>query len=209
MNLVEFAALAKRQDQRIWRFLQEGGGRMLRGCSLYEDLVKTLFTTNAAWGYTERMVASFCRLFGRRHPQGEGWAFPRADSVHRSLARQPRVPAGFGYRFKYLTELTERAAQDSIAPTLEHPNIVPTRKAEILGQLPGFGPYAVNHMLVLLHHFDHLPVDREVLAYLRVAGRGAAARERRVEAYRQRWGRWAFLGYKLERQVTRRNWIGK
>ena len=269
-DLTEFAAVAKRQHAGVWRLLQAGGGRLLRGCSLYEDLVKTLFTTNAAWAYTEKMVESFCRSFGRRGSSGEGWTFPQVGAVQRSLAgqsaaaslagkhaasptarpwggssaalgvvvntrdaasrrmqlsmtttkvevpsksrasaRQSKVPSGFGYRLKYLTALTERVALDSIGPTLEHPNVVATRKAELLGELPGFGSYAVNHMLVLLHHFDQLPVDREVLAYLGVAGKGAAAQQRRVELYRQRWGRWAFLGYKLERQAANRNWIGR
>lgn len=232
VDLSEFAALAKRQSPPIWRFLRAGGGRLLRGCSLYEDLVKTLFTTNAAWAYTERMVETFCRLFGQRVPSSErpAWTFPDAEAVRRALLRSPeasqkrreapkerrealarsaRASAGFGYRAAYLAALTERVVTDHIAPTLEHPHIVATRKVEILQALPGFGPYAVHHMLVLLHHFDHLPVDREVLAYLGVAGRSASAQQRRIEAYRRRWGRWAFLGYKLERQVTQRNWIGR
>jgi 3-methyladenine DNA glycosylase/8-oxoguanine DNA glycosylase len=211
VDLTEFSALAKRQAPKVWRFLQDGGGRLLRGCSLYEDLVKTLFTTNAAWAYTERMTETFCCLFGRRAPSKEqpGWAFPDPVSVQRALAHQGRAPSGFGYRLAYLAALTTRVANDQIAPTLEHPHIVATRKAEILGALPGFGPYAVNHMLVLLHHFDQLPVDREVLAYLGVAGKPAAVQQQRIEAYRQRWGRWAFLGYKLEREVTQKNWNGR
>jgi len=242
LDLSEFIAVAKREHPGVWRLLRAGGGRLLRGFTLYEDLVKTLCTTNAAWAYTEKMVASFCRLFGRPVPSGDGWTFPRAEAVQQSLAgtiaesparrlhgdvpslahpaagvlgkgqalvRRREVPQGFGYRIKYLSGVTDRVVLDGIAPTLEHPNVVAGRKTEWLAELPGFGPYAVNHMLVLLHHFDQLPVDREVLAYLGVAGKSAAVQQRRVEAYRQRWGRWAFLGYKLERQVAKKNWTGR
>ncbi len=209
LDLSEFIAVAKREQVGVWRLLRSGGGRLLRGFTMYEDLVKTLCTTNAAWAYTEKMVASFCLLFGPPVPSGDGWTFPRAEAVQQALASRREAPQGFGYRIKYLSGVTDRVVLDGIAPTLEHPNVVAGRKAEWLAQLPGFGSYAVNHMLVLLHHFDQLPVDREVLAYLGVAGKSAAVQQRRVEAYRQRWGRWAFLGYKLERQVAKKNWIGR
>jgi 3-methyladenine DNA glycosylase/8-oxoguanine DNA glycosylase len=52
-----------------------GAGRMLRGPSVFEDVVKTICTTNTTWSATERMVGALVSSLGPIAPGGRR-AFP-------------------------------------------------------------------------------------------------------------------------------------
>ena len=71
-----------------------------------------------------------------------------------------------------------------------------------LAAIRGIGPYSVNHMLVLLGWYGDIPVDSEVLKYLREShfhGKPVSTAQA-VEPY-ERYGRFRFLAYKFSRMA--------
>src|SRR5262249_61987334 len=61
-DLSGFYAVAAEDRDLAWAAL--GAGRMLRSPTVWEDLVKTLCTTNCSWGLTTKMVRALVRELG-------------------------------------------------------------------------------------------------------------------------------------------------
>ncbi|HEX3100647.1 MAG TPA: hypothetical protein VHQ01_02585, partial [Pyrinomonadaceae bacterium] len=59
---------------------EKRAGRLLRSATVFEDLVKTICTTNCSWGLTKNMVSNLVEKLGS--PAGEGQnAFPTAEAM--------------------------------------------------------------------------------------------------------------------------------
>ena len=84
------------------------------------------------------------------------------------------------------------------------------RVREALAAIKGLGPYCVNHMLVLLGDYSDIPVDSEVLKYLRRThfGGKAVGPAEAVRPY-DRYGSFRFLAFKFARMRRRLNYIGR
>ncbi len=169
---------------------QTNAGRMLVCPSVWEDLAKTLLTTNTTWGQTKRMVAQLCAL-GEPHAPGFH-AFP---SPHRiaglsldMLAEQIRA----GYRTAYLHQLACRIASGEL--DVETWRRLPSAELfKAIRNLRGFGDYAAGTMLRLLGRFDKLAIDTECrAAYKRITG-SATATDAEIRDYYDRFGEWRGL----------------
>jgi hypothetical protein len=101
-------------------FVHETGiGRFLRSPTAFEDLVRTLSTTNCAWSATERMVGAFVTHLGTRTAQARGgsWhgrAFPSAAIMAAAPEDFYRDVARAGYRGAYFRALAEMVASGEI-----------------------------------------------------------------------------------------------
>jgi N-glycosylase/DNA lyase len=79
------------------------------------------------------------------------------------------------------------------------PGLATDALAERIRELPGFGPYATEHLLRLLGHHDHLALDswtRGKLARLRAARRPPT--DRAMRRWYAPYGRFAGLAMWLE-----------
>ena len=74
----------------------------------------------------------------------------------------------------------------------------------------GLGPYSVAHMLVLLGDYSEIPVDSEVLSYLRDThfGGKAVSTKKAVKPY-ETYGKFRFLAFKFGCMARRLNYINK
>lgn len=167
--------------------------RMLRSPTVWEDLVKTLFTTNCSWAATTRMVTRFVENFGR------AGGFPSPSRIFGLSEEQLRADIGLGYRAAALRQLADRCANN----TLEHQLLDRTASddevvATVL-RLKGFGKYSAEGMLGLLGRPRGLAVDSWIRA--RLGGVTAAEITERYADY----GRWA--GAALWQDVTAA-WFG-
>ena len=177
-------------------FVREGGGRLLRGSTFYEDLVKTLCTVNASWSFsrqmTERLVSEI----------GEG-VFPQPGSVLSAGEAVLKNRVRMGYRAPVLCNLTrtllERWGMDD-AGQLDAENI----SFQDLLSLKGIGPYAAAHMRVLLHDFSRIPIDSSVTSYCQEA---LLLAQKDITPYFQSWAPFQFLGYKIGRRFRRLNTV--
>ena len=196
-----------RKARPLLRLARQGWGRMFRSPTLWEDAVKTLCTTNAAWPYTQKMCANLCSVLGRSTQSGMK-TMPLPQDILTAGKRVLVTDVGIGYRSRSLFELAERAASGTV-PWLFDPADKPdaeTAEREIRSW-HGFGRYATNHLLVLMGFHQYLPIDREVGNHLGIRTPGDKGSDLDSMHFKQ-WGQFRFTAYKLTRVARRMNWIG-
>jgi 3-methyladenine DNA glycosylase/8-oxoguanine DNA glycosylase len=171
-------------------------GRLLRSPTAFEDLVKTVCTTNCDWKNTIKMCLSLCGI--------SAGAFPTPHDLLKfspiRLAR--KVP--IGYRARTILEIARLTADEQLPldewATQGQYDLI--RGA--LTAIWGIGPYALNHMMVLLGDYSSIPVDCEVLRYLREVHFGGedVAPEEAVGPY-EHYGSYKFLAFKFGRMARK------
>lgn len=175
-----------------------GVGRILRSPSVFEDLAKTLATTNCSWALTELMVSRLVESLGERGPAGEV-AFPTPQAVASAGEAHFADVVRAGYRSRAFVELGSRIASGEVATDPWWDPDVPDEQvlAEIKA-LRGFGPYAAEGMLGLLGRPRGLALDSWVRAKLpRILGREVMTDAEIASRYAS-LGRWAGTGLWLE-----------
>ncbi len=180
-------------------WIASGAGRMARGATVFEDVVKTICTTNCAWGGTVRMTTALVSELGPKAPGG-GRAFPSpavmaetAESFYRNVARA-------GYRGPYLRSLAASVAEGTtVLDDLEDPELPDDEVAARLLALPGVGPYAAAHvMTTALGRYSRLILDSWTRpTYMRLAGAKRNLADQTIERRFKRYGPYAGLAFWL------------
>jgi 3-methyladenine DNA glycosylase/8-oxoguanine DNA glycosylase len=195
-DLSGFYAVAAGDPDLSWAAV--GAGRMLRSPTVFEDVVKTVCTTNCAWSATVRMTTALVDHLGSEAPDGRR-AFPAPPAMAEAGEAFYRDVARAGYRGAYLRSLAESVAEGRLdLEALDDPDLSDDVVAERLLALPGCGPYATAHMMMLLGRYSRLVLDSWTRpTYARLRGRKAADRtiERRFRRYRDYAGLafWLYL----------------
>ncbi len=172
-------------------------GRVLRAPTLFEDVVKTILTTNTSWAGTLRMVEGLVSRFGASLPGDPARrAFPGPDPLAASDEETLRS-VGLGYRAPYVLAFAQAvdAGQTDLA-AMASSDIPTADLRKRLLSIKGVGDYAAAHLLILLGHYDCLPVDswaREMVSREWHGGEPVGRAE--VEAAFARWGEWKGLAY--------------
>jgi 3-methyladenine DNA glycosylase/8-oxoguanine DNA glycosylase len=175
-----------------------GAGRMLRSPTVFEDVVKTICTTNCTWSATVRMTTALVEHLGLEAPDGRH-AFPTPTAMAEAGEDFYRDTVRAGYRGAYLHALAADVATGALdLEALNDPELPDDEVAERLLALPGCGPYATAHMMMLLGRYSRLILDSWTRPkYARLNGRKAADRtiERRFRRYRDYAGLafWLYL----------------
>jgi 3-methyladenine DNA glycosylase/8-oxoguanine DNA glycosylase len=151
-DLSRFYAMIGDDDQLAWA--RRGAGRMLRSPTVFEDVVKTVCTTNCAWSGTVRMVTALVDDLG-------AGAFPSPEAMAEAPEDFYRDVARAGYRGPYLRAIAAAVADGSLdLEALDGRSDVPDEEvAERLLALPGVGPYAAAHIMMLLGRYGRLILD--------------------------------------------------
>jgi 3-methyladenine DNA glycosylase/8-oxoguanine DNA glycosylase len=203
-DLSGFYALAADDPDLAW--VTTGAGRMLRSPTVFEDVVKTICTTNTTWSGTVRMVEAIVESLGAEAPGG-GHAFPTplamaaaGDDFYRDVARA-------GYRGAYLRTLAEDVASGALdLEQLGDPELPDGEVEERLLALPGVGPYAAAHvMLTSLGRYSRLVLDswtRPTYAKLR----GRKTSDKTIARHFRRYGPFAGLAFWL---TLTRGWVAE
>ena len=203
LDLTAFGTLARKLDPSIHRLIAAGGGRLLRGTTLFEDLVKTLCTTNASWAHTEQQVAHLVHWYGQAGPSGR--AFPSPEDLRTVSECDLRERCRMGYRAPFLASLVRKSLGSSLGNT--GTNGATDESTWLADRLPGFGPYARAHAMVLLNRFADVPWDSEVRGYVRERFKVRTGHDGKMKSALERWlkhwGEWKFLAYKCERMALR------
>jgi N-glycosylase/DNA lyase len=151
-----------------------GAGRMLRSPTVFEDVVKTICTTNCAWSGTVRMVSALVDELGAPAVGApERHAFPSPSAMASAGEAFYRDIARAGYRGAYLRALASDVASGRVdLEALRDPERPDEEVAEALLGLAGVGPYAMAHMMMLLGRYRRLILDSWTRPkYRRVTGR--------------------------------------
>jgi N-glycosylase/DNA lyase len=187
------------ESDPVLSWAAKGAGRMLTSPSVFEDVVKTICTTNCAWSGTVRMVSALVNDLG-------GGAFPEPQMMATAPVKFYRDTARAGYRGAYLKALAKDVASgkldlESLRP--EH-GLPDSEVEERLLALPGVGPYACAHIMMLLGRYHRLVFDSWTRpAYLRITGRRRAS-DRSIERAFRPYGAFAGLAFWL---TLTRGWV--
>jgi 3-methyladenine DNA glycosylase/8-oxoguanine DNA glycosylase len=195
-DLSGFYALIADDPELAWA--TRGAGRMLRSPTVFEDVVKTICTTNCAWSATERMVGALVEHVG-------GGAFPSAAAMAEADESFYRDVARAGYRGAYLRSLAASVASGEVdLEELNDPELPDETVVARLLALPGVGPYASAHMMMLLGRYSLLILDAWTRPkYARLIGRRAVS-DRAIERRFRRYRRYAGLAFWL---YLTRDWV--
>ena len=188
------------------RWATSGAGRMLRSATLFEDVVKTICTTNCAWGGTVRMTTALVSELGPKAPGG-GRAFPSAAVMAETEEAFYRDVARAGYRGPYLRSLAASVAEGAtVLEELEDPELPDDEVAARLLELPGVGPYAAAHvMTTALGRYSRLILDSWTCpTYMRLAGAKRKLADKTIERRFKRYGSYAGLAFWL---YLTRDWV--
>jgi 3-methyladenine DNA glycosylase/8-oxoguanine DNA glycosylase len=195
-DLSGFYQAAREDPDLDW--ICAGAGRMLRSPTVFEDVVKTICTTNCTWSATVRMTTALVEHLGLEAPDRRH-AFPTPAAMAEAGEDFYRDTVRAGYRGAYLRSLAANVAEGSLdLEALNDPELTDDEVAVRLLALPGCGPYATAHMMMLLGRYSRLILDSWTRPkYARVNGRKAADKtiERRFRRYRDYAGLafWLYL----------------
>ena len=164
-DLSRFYEQAAEDPELAW--VVKGAGRMIRGATVFEDVVKTICTTNCSWSATTRMVSALVEHLGEKAPGAPptgplGRAFPTAWAMAKAGEEFYRDVVRAGYRGKSLLALARSVSEGDL--DLESLNTTSEKLPddELYAQLlalPGVGPYSAAHIMTMLGRYSRLILD--------------------------------------------------
>ena len=183
-----------------------GAGRMVQSPTVFEDVVKTVCTTNCAWSATRRMVTAIVANLGEAAPVApaegpQGRAFPTPLAMAEAGEGFYRDVARAGYRGAYLVSLSRAiAAGDLDLERLGRATADELPDGELedrLLELPGVGPYAAAHIMMTLGRYHRLILDAWTRpTYAKRIGRRSVS-DTAIERRFRRFGPYAGLAFWL------------
>ena len=183
-----------------------GAGRMLRAPTVFEDVVKTICTTNTAWSGTRKMTAALVDNLGTEAPGGRR-AFPTPAAMAAADEQFYKDVIRAGYRGPYLKALATDVAEGTLdLEELNDPELPDDEVAARLLELPGVGPYAAAHvMLTSLGRYSRLVLDSWTRpTYGKLSGARGVLKDTTIERRFKRYGEWAGLAFWL---FLTRSWV--
>jgi 3-methyladenine DNA glycosylase/8-oxoguanine DNA glycosylase len=210
-DLSPFYEAAATDPELAW--VTTGAGRMIRSPTVFEEVVKTICTTNCTWSATVRMVSALVEHLGEPgdSPEGPyGRAFPTAKAMANADLGFYKDVVRAGYRGAYLQSLAESVASGALdLESLGRASAEELPDEELAAQLlalPGVGPYAAAHIMMLIGRYTPLILDSWTRPkYLKVSG-AKRAEDATIERRFRRYGPYAGLAFWL---YLTRDWVAE
>lgn len=190
-DLSEFYKLTKKEFAWI---AQINAGRMLRSQTVFEDLVKTVCTTNCSWAVSKNMTKNLVEKLGTSAADGRK-AFPTAAQMANQSVEFYKDEIRAGYRASYFAELAENVASGKINPENWLNSDLPTKelKKEIK-QIKGVGNYAAENLLKLVGRYDGLALDSYLRSQFYKKRNGeTVCDDKEIEKFYAQFGSWRGL----------------
>jgi N-glycosylase/DNA lyase len=210
-DLSPFYAVAADDPDLAWA--TAGAGRLVRSPTVFEEVVKTICTTNCAWSATQRMVGALVEHLGEPAagvaadgPYGRAFPAPEAmaaadESFYRDVARA-------GYRGAYLRSLASSVADGELDLEVlgrASADDLPDDEVEArLLALPGVGPYAAAHVMMLLGRYSPLVLDSWTRPKYASLNGGRRAKDSAIERRFRRYRPYSGLAFWL---LLTRDWV--
>jgi 3-methyladenine DNA glycosylase/8-oxoguanine DNA glycosylase len=189
---------ASRGEPKLLRVKKRALGRVLRSPTFFEDVIKTILTTNTLWAATKNMTLRLVNEFGSPLEKDTSRkAFPAPEAIASSTPEFIQEKMRVGYRAPAIYDLAFRVAsgkydleslQTSNLPTLE-------LRKELL-TINGVGPYAAANLLMILGRHDFIPIDSSALRVVSHEWyRGEPITAREIEKKFEKWGEFKGLAF--------------
>ncbi len=195
----EFYQLA-RDEPKLQHVEKNAHGRLLRSPTLFEDTVKTILTTNTAWGGTIRMTEALVNQFGALLPGDDSHrAFPTPDKIAASDESTLRNTTRLGYRSPYIHNLAREIDTGNLDLESLKTSNMPAEEVRLqLLSIKGVGNYAAANLLMLLGYYSYLTIDSWALKMVSHEWyHGEPISQKEVENAFEKWGQWKGLAYWL------------
>lgn len=205
-DLGEFYAGLEDDPDFSW-IARDGAGRLLRSPTVFEDLVKSICTTNCSWALTRKMVAELVNNLGREAGDGRR-SFPTPEAMASRPVEFYREVVRAGYRAEYLRQLAVRVSSGELDVEAWLSSELPTEELKReMKRVKGVGDYAAENLLKLVGRYDVLALDSWVRGkFAKVRGRGRRCEDKKIARFYSRFGEWR--GLALWCDMTR-DWFEK
>jgi 3-methyladenine DNA glycosylase/8-oxoguanine DNA glycosylase len=197
---------AARGEPRLIHTKRLARGRVLRSPTLFEDVLKTILTTNTLWGATRNMTLKLVNELGfalNGTTAGSAVeaplkkAFPPPEAIAASSPGFLKEKIRVGYRAPAIHELAVRVASGAFDLEALKTSELPTLelRKELL-TINGVGPYAAANLLLILGRSDFIPIDSwalKLVSHEWYRGKPITAKE--VEKRFEKWGEFKGLAF--------------
>ncbi len=193
----EFYALAA-HEPKLAKMVERQAGRVLRSPTLFEDVIRTMLTTNTLWKHTLRMCRELTSRYGEPLLADSGLhAFPTPAGLAQVDEPSLREQCRMGYRAPYVCELALRVASGELdLEELKHTDLPTPELRRELMTIKGVGGYAAANLLMLLGRYDYVPVDSWALKVVSSEFfAGEKVTPKQVLDTFEKWGKWQGLAY--------------
>jgi len=219
MDFSRFYA-ASRAEPKLRRAKRQALGRVLRSPTLFEDVIKTILTTNTLWGTTKNMTRKLVEEFGaplssagldtpltiargystsntQYETRNSLRAFPTPEAIAASNPDYLKEKIRVGYRAPAIHDLAFRVASGEYDLEALKASSLPTLELrKELMTIKGVGPYAAANLLMILGRHDFIPIDSYALKMVShewYKGKPITAKE--VEKRFEKWGGYKGLAF--------------
>lgn len=215
-DLEDFYRIIAGHDRLKW-VGKRRAGRMLRSATVFEDLVKTICTTNCSWTLTKNMVSNLVEKLGsdsfgvapsggltrdsdlpspaRGRPTEGLKAFPTPEAMASADSNFYRNEIRAGYRSPYFVELAETVAAGKLDPEAWLTSDLPTPdlKKE-MKEVKGVGDYAAENLLKLVGRYDGLALDSWLRSqFYKNHNNETVCADKKIEKHYKKFGKWRGL----------------
>jgi 3-methyladenine DNA glycosylase/8-oxoguanine DNA glycosylase len=189
---------ASRGEPKLARVKKRALGRVLRSPTLFEDVIKTILTTNTLWAATKNMTLKLVNEFGDPlEKDAIGKAFPTPESIASSTPEFIREKIRVGYRAPAIYGLAFRVASGKFdLESLKTSNLPTLELRKELLTINGVGSYAAANLLMILGRHDFIPIDSYALKMVSHEWYGrepVTAKE--IEKRFEKWGEFKGLAF--------------
>ncbi len=190
-NLSNFYKITKRDF--AW-LSATNTGRLLRSPTVFEDLVKTICTTNCSWALTKKMTANIVEKLGTPDKNGK-YAFPTAEQMASKPAEFYKNEIRAGYRSSYFAELAESVANGKINPESWLNSDLPTAELKKqMKQIKGVGDYAAENLSKLVGRYDGLALDSWLRSqFYKKRNNATVCDDKIIHKFYEKFGNWRGL----------------
>jgi len=169
-------------------------GRMLRSPTVFEDLVKTICTTNCSWALTKIMVSNLVEKLGEPAKKGKK-AFPTPEAMAKVSEDFYRNEIKAGYRAPYFVELADAIAAGNLDPQKWLTSDLPTSELKKeMKKVKGVGDYAAENLLKLVGRYDGLALDSWLRSqFYKNHNKEKVCSDKKIEKHYKKFGKWRGL----------------
>lgn len=171
-----------------------GAGRSVRSPTVFEDVLKTICSTNCSWALTKAVSHRLCSKLGERFSE-EFYTFPTPQQIASKTEQIIKTEVKAGYRSSYIIELARKIVNEELDVEAWKDSSLDSDglKKEIM-KIKGVGDYAANSILKLLGRYDFLALDSWLRKrFAKIRKKGETASDEQIEEFYAPFGRWKGL----------------